>query len=160
MLTSSGFEPPLRCLPSDPPVLLDCVFSLPWLHLPRQFRTDGQPGTKKCGHMGGKVLVSMQEHCDRLVAARLQADIMGTEVGQGHRYKQLPRRVQKTRLPSSRFRFVWTTLESPSSRRGRRMTLKAFFLIDRLVRSLGRWIWRLNRTMKHANPEAKPEVHA
>ncbi|CAN0480901.1 unnamed protein product, partial [Ectocarpus sp. 12 AP-2014] len=29
--------------------------------------------------MGGKVLVSMQEHCDRLVAARLQADIMGTE---------------------------------------------------------------------------------
>lgn len=30
--------------------------------------------------MGGKVLVSMQEHCDRLVAARLQADIMGTEV--------------------------------------------------------------------------------
>ena len=32
--------------------------------------------------MGGKVLVSMQEHCDRLVAARLQADIMGTEVSQ------------------------------------------------------------------------------
>ena len=27
------------------------------------------------------MLVSMQEHCDRLVAARLQADIMGTEVG-------------------------------------------------------------------------------
>ena len=28
--------------------------------------------------MGGKVLVPMQEHCDRLVAARLQADVMGT----------------------------------------------------------------------------------
>ena len=28
--------------------------------------------------MGGKVLVPAQEHCDRLVAARLQADVMGT----------------------------------------------------------------------------------
>lgn len=37
---------------------------------------DQVPGTKKCGHMGGKVLVSMDEHVNRLIALRLQADIL------------------------------------------------------------------------------------
>merc|ERR1719392_489643 len=37
---------------------------------------DQVPGTKKCGHMGGKVLVSMDEHVNRLIAIRLQADIL------------------------------------------------------------------------------------
>jgi isocitrate lyase len=40
---------------------------------------DQRHGAKKCGHMGGKVLVSTREHIDRLMASRLQCDIMGAE---------------------------------------------------------------------------------
>ncbi len=37
---------------------------------------DQKPGTKKCGHQGGKVLVAADEQIRRLNAARLQLDIM------------------------------------------------------------------------------------
>ncbi|CAE8676035.1 unnamed protein product [Polarella glacialis] len=39
---------------------------------------DQKPGTKKCGHMGGKVLVSTWEHTQRLIAIRLQADVLNS----------------------------------------------------------------------------------
>ena len=39
---------------------------------------DQLSSAKKCGHMGGKVLVSTQEAVNKLVAARLAADVMGT----------------------------------------------------------------------------------
>ncbi len=37
---------------------------------------DQRPGTKKCGHQGGKVLVSVDEQIKRLNAARFQLDVM------------------------------------------------------------------------------------
>ena len=39
---------------------------------------DQLSSAKKCGHMGGKVLVTTQEAVNKLVAARLAADVMGT----------------------------------------------------------------------------------
>ncbi|MDP2821577.1 MAG: isocitrate lyase [Sulfuritalea sp.] len=39
---------------------------------------DQLASVKKCGHMGGKVLVPTQEAVQKLIAARMAADIMGT----------------------------------------------------------------------------------
>lgn len=38
---------------------------------------DQSPSAKKCGHLGGKVLVPTSEAIEKLVAARLAADVMG-----------------------------------------------------------------------------------
>lgn len=38
---------------------------------------DQLASAKKCGHMGGKVLVPIEEACQKLIAARLAADIYG-----------------------------------------------------------------------------------
>ncbi len=38
---------------------------------------DQLAAVKKCGHMGGKVLVPTQEAIQKLVAARLAADVLG-----------------------------------------------------------------------------------
>ncbi len=38
---------------------------------------DQKPGTKKCGHQSGKVLVGVDEQIKRLNAARFQLDVMG-----------------------------------------------------------------------------------
>lgn len=40
---------------------------------------DQKPGTKKCGHQGGKVLVSCDEQIKRLNSARFQLDVMRVE---------------------------------------------------------------------------------
>jgi isocitrate lyase len=38
---------------------------------------DQLSSAKKCGHMGGKVLVPIREHIEKLIAARLAADVCG-----------------------------------------------------------------------------------
>ena len=41
---------------------------------------DQLSSAKKCGHMGGKVLVPTQEMISKLKASRLAADIMGVNI--------------------------------------------------------------------------------
>ena len=38
---------------------------------------DQLAAVKKCGHMGGKVLVPIQEAVEKLISARVAADVMG-----------------------------------------------------------------------------------
>ena len=45
--------------------------------VPGYHMEDQRPGSKKCGHQGGKVLVPVDEQIKRLNAARFQLDIMG-----------------------------------------------------------------------------------
>ena len=42
-----------------------------------EFGLDQLAAVKKCGHMGGKVLVPTHEACEKLIAARFAADVMG-----------------------------------------------------------------------------------
>ena len=42
---------------------------------------DQKPGVKKCGHQGGKVLVSENDQIQRLNAARFQLDVMRSRLG-------------------------------------------------------------------------------
>ncbi len=48
---------------------------------------DQLASVKKCGHMGGKVLVPTQEAIQKLVAARLAADVTGVPTPAGGSYR-------------------------------------------------------------------------
>src|SRR5438552_5741028 len=43
------------------------------------FRSDQLASVKKCGHLGGKVLVPTSEFITKLVAARLATDVCGAD---------------------------------------------------------------------------------
>ena len=70
---------------------------------------DQLASVKKCGHMGGKVLVPTREAVAKLIAARLAADVMGTptaRAGPHRRRSRRPghqrRRRQRQALPDRR----------------------------------------------------------
>jgi len=64
--TGHGGDPPVRNL-----VRRFVEAGVPGYHI-----EDQRPGTKKCGHQGGKVLVPEDEQIKRLNAARFQLDVM------------------------------------------------------------------------------------
>ncbi|HLB53957.1 MAG TPA: isocitrate lyase/phosphoenolpyruvate mutase family protein, partial [Gemmatimonadales bacterium] len=65
--TGHGGDPHVRNL-----ILRFVEAGVPGYHI-----EDQRPGTKKCGHQGGKVLVAQDEQNKRLNAARFQLDLMG-----------------------------------------------------------------------------------
>lgn len=64
--TGHGGEPQVRNL-----IRRFTEIGVPGYHI-----EDQRPGTKKCGHQGGKVLVASDEQIKRLNAARFQLDVM------------------------------------------------------------------------------------
>ncbi len=85
-MSNAPRRPPTTTGPSSSPTPTPATAEIPHVrNLIRRFVESGvpgyhiedqRPGTKKCGHQGGKVLVPSDEQIKRLNTARFQLDIM------------------------------------------------------------------------------------